>query len=149
MKYFLLVMLIVSSLAFAQAGNDSGSLEFSWSVPAERENGQALAVSDIGGYELRCKQKTDSEFKGVVIPEGNATSFTLRGLAAGEYVCEIAAFDVNGLYSRFVAIPAKTIVTSPGQPVKVNVRQPMHDVIAACLAAAPNCRVAVSGEWQY
>lgn len=149
MKYlFVLCVTLFSTFAFGQAGTETGTLGFTWSPPVAREDGSALALTDIGGFELRCKRKAETQYKNVVIPDRNAKSFVLTGLSAGEYECAIASYDINGLYSRFVAITPKVVSAKPNQPANVTAKQPVIDVVAACVAAAPNCRVAIQGEWQ-
>jgi hypothetical protein len=56
-----------------------GSVSLYWDVPNQRENGEYLDITEIGGYEVRYKLKGDYEF-------------------------QIATFDTNGLYSGFVGI---------------------------------------------
>ncbi len=74
-----------------------------WNIPALRENGDPLEVSEIGGYELRYKTRNSDTYTSVVINGGEVNSHYFNHLE-GELEFQIAAFDVNGLYSRFVPI---------------------------------------------
>lgn len=87
------------------------SLEFKWMVPSLRENGDVLPLAEIGGYELRWKIKGSKSFRSVVIRGGSNKSHRLTGLVNGAYECEIAVFDADGLYSKFVPIKYKSIFT--------------------------------------
>ncbi|GGY68169.1 hypothetical protein GCM10011613_10470 [Cellvibrio zantedeschiae] len=101
-----------SCSAFSQGVNNNivlPSLEFNWFVPSLRENGDVLPLAEIGGYELRWKIKGTKNFRSVVIRGGSNKSYILKGLVLGAYECEIATFDADGLYSRFVPIKYKLI----------------------------------------
>lgn len=74
-----------------------------WSVPSARENGEALVAEEIGGYELRYKTENEADFTSVIIEGGYVNSYYFNYLE-GKVIFEIAAYDTNGLYSRFVPI---------------------------------------------
>lgn len=73
----------------------------SWQIPSERENGEALALVDIGGYEIAYRSTDLSVFQSVVVNSAELTEYQLTNLHAGEYEFTIAAFDRDGLYSDF------------------------------------------------
>jgi len=91
-----------SSSSEAVVGID-GPVLMKWSVPSKRENGAQLEVEEIGGYELRYKPSNGSEYTTVVITGGYVDSYYFNHLE-GDLEFEIAAYDTNGLYSRFVPI---------------------------------------------
>lgn len=104
--------------AFDAAGNFSTSDEelvtstkampttmtLNWNHPTARENGEVLSIEEIGGYEIRYKLPTDTLFTYIQIP-GNATTMYIAPRATMDTaLIEIATYDINGLYSRFVEL---------------------------------------------
>lgn len=75
-----------------------------WKRPNSRENGVPLDVSELGGYEIRYKKTTDTEFNYVIVDDGYLDQKMLKIRDEGEYIFEVAAYDKNGLYSRFVLV---------------------------------------------
>lgn len=80
-----------------------GAVQLYWTMPSQRENGELLDSTEIGGYELRYKLKGDTEYTVIQIDDGYADSYYFDHLE-GDYEFEIATFDIHGLYSNFVAI---------------------------------------------
>jgi len=78
-------------------------VELDWYIPDQRENGDYLDITEIGGYELRYKQKSSTEYQTITIEDGYIDTYYFDYLN-GEYEFEIATFDKNGLYSSFVPI---------------------------------------------
>lgn len=93
----------MSSSSANQASGIDGPAVIYWSIPTHRENGEHLDITEIGGYELRYKKKSASDFSRITIASGFTDTYYFDYLR-GEYVFEIATFDVNGLYSNFVPI---------------------------------------------
>ncbi len=83
--------------------NLAGPALLVWSVPSARENGETLVVEEIGGYELRYKTENEADFTSVIIEGGYVNSYYFNHLE-GNVIFEIAVYDTNGLYSRFVPI---------------------------------------------
>lgn len=75
-----------------------------WYIPTQRENGDYLELWEIGGYEIRYRIKGQNQFTYVVIEDGSADETTISVPTVGDYEFEIATFDTNGLYSRFVKV---------------------------------------------
>jgi len=96
---------ISSSSASSEAPSVAinGPVYMKWSIPSKRENGEDLNVEEIGGYELRYKSANDAEYVSITISGGEVDSYYFNHLE-GDLAFEIAAYDINGLYSRFVAI---------------------------------------------
>jgi hypothetical protein len=86
-----------------QTGPLDGPAVIYWSIPTQRENGDYLDITEIGGYELRYKLKSEEDFTRVNIDSGFTDTYYFDYLQ-GDYEFEIATFDVNGLYSKFVSI---------------------------------------------
>lgn len=119
-----------------------------WIAPTQLENGTALAASDIGGFELTYQKPSDTAAKKVVISNGAATCYTFTDFDSTiTYTVQVAAFTKSGLYSNLVSLTYKS-ASPPKPPTGFKINQKVFDVVAACLAAAPNCRIAVAGEWQ-
>ena len=95
------------SSSAAEVPETSGPLDgpavIYWSIPTQRENGDYLDITEIGGYELRYKLKSANDFTSVNIDSGFTDTYYFDYLQ-GDYEFEIATFDVNGLYSSFVSI---------------------------------------------
>ncbi len=146
MKYFisLLSLLVLSLVSISSLALDNTAC---WVAPTQLENGTPLAITDIGGFKLVYQKTTDTTSKEVTIPSGTATCYTFTDLdSVSTYNVQIAAFTKTGLFSNFVAISYK-VASPPKAPTGLKITQKVYDVVAACLAAAPNCKVAVAGEW--
>lgn len=89
--------------AAGQSDLIEGPVLLKWSVPLARENGEQLETAEIGGYELRYKEKDEENYTSVMVEGGYVNSYYFNHLE-GNLSFEIAAFDTNGLYSRFVEI---------------------------------------------
>lgn len=92
-----------SSSSSSQASGIDGPAVIYWSVPTQRENGDYLDITEIGGYKLRYKLASANDFTSITIDSGFTDTYYFDYLQ-GDYVFEIATFDVNGLYSEFVSI---------------------------------------------
>lgn len=92
-----------SSAAGSNITGIDGPVLMKWSVPSKRENGEQLEPNEIGGYELRYKPSNGVDYTTVVIDGGHVDSYYFNHLE-GDLEFEIAAYDTNGLYSRFVPI---------------------------------------------
>jgi hypothetical protein len=74
-----------------------------WSPPTERENGEYLLDTELGGYEIRYRKSELEDYEVIVIENGLITEYEFTDLD-GDFEFEIAVFDSSGLYSVFVAI---------------------------------------------
>ena len=92
-----------SSSAPSNVQHVAGPVGITWTPPTARENGTYLDISDLGGYEIRYKKATDTNFTYISINDAWTTSYQFNWLE-GDYVFQIAAFDKNGVYSPFVDI---------------------------------------------
>lgn len=72
-----------------------------WDIPSTRENGEALDLSEIGGYELIYRKMDEALKPAIVITDQTRDSYEITDLPAGRYEVRIAAFDTDGLYSDF------------------------------------------------
>lgn len=92
-----------SSSSSSNAQSVAGPVGISWIPPDKRENGDFLDITDLGGYELRYKKATDTEYTYISINDPWKNTYNFEWLE-GNYVFQIAAFDKNGVYSPFIDI---------------------------------------------
>lgn len=93
-----------------QNTSQPGDLVLEWRKPDERENGAYLEDFEIGGYELRFRSAGSASYQRLVINDGLTTTVTLPMQDLSSYTVEIAAFDTDGLHSRYVPLtPVKVI----------------------------------------
>jgi hypothetical protein len=79
----------------------AGTVGLQWLMPTQRENGEFLDVTELGGYELRYRKDTDAAFTYVSINDAWQNFYNFNWLS-GNYIFQISAFDKNGMYSGFV-----------------------------------------------
>lgn len=72
-----------------------------WDRPTQRVNGDALHVNEIGGYELALKCELETEYRTYIIEDNTATEYNIDGIALGQCFAKMAAFDIDGLYSKW------------------------------------------------
>lgn len=72
-----------------------------WERPDSRENGNNLALYEIGGFEVRYKKTTEDTFYTVIIDDPEQLSLVVSGLESGEYQFMVAVYDTDGLTSDF------------------------------------------------
>ncbi|MFC3115581.1 hypothetical protein [Cellvibrio fontiphilus] len=93
-----------SNTSSSQSNSEiNGPVLLSWAVPSARENGDYLGVEEVGGYEIRYREKGAENFSSVRITGGYVNNHYFSHLQ-GNLEFEIAAYDTNGLFSRFIAI---------------------------------------------
>lgn len=86
---------------------DTASVTLYWSAPIERVNGDSMGMLDVGGYEIRYKQESDSSYINIVIDDKYTDQYTfLDVIDADSYQFEVAVFDSDGIYSDFVVAMA-------------------------------------------
>lgn len=106
-------------LLACSVGTTAEFLYFEWTRPTARQNGEALARSEILQYEIR-GFTSDSEIvfdKVIVNPYAISTVADIDDLLNIDYYV-IAVSDTDGLYSEFVAItPTDSILEGFIPPV--------------------------------
>lgn len=95
-----------SNQSSSTEAQENGTVRLEWSTPTSREDGTYLELEEIGGYELKYKQANSSIYVIELITDRHLTSIELSD-AAENSLFQIAAFDTNGLYSRFVQLTPK------------------------------------------
>lgn len=80
-----------------------GPVSLSWTAPEQRENGDELDITELGGYELRYRPADGGPFETVIIDDPWTMEYYIEWLE-GTYEFQIAAFDDSGLYSEFITL---------------------------------------------
>ncbi len=86
----------------------------SWKIPTQRENGEVLSIQEMGGYEILSIVGQNKPRTEVIIENPKTTSYTLT--TQSNVLFKIAAFDKNGLYSKFIDI--KPVIAKAPPSVK-------------------------------
>lgn len=87
-----------------KAKPSSTTMTISWNHPTARENGDEMTINEIGGYEIRYKQPTDTRFTYIQVPGNTKNEYVVPRTTLENSVIEIAVYDTNGLYSQFVEV---------------------------------------------
>ncbi|HSX49472.1 MAG TPA: hypothetical protein VLF09_00845 [Cellvibrio sp.] len=91
-----------SSLPSSSASSNART-SITWNHPSQREDGSFLELNEIGGYEIRYRKTTDTQYTRVKLDGNRTNEYIYTGDASGlEF--EIAVFDNNGNYSRFIKV---------------------------------------------
>jgi hypothetical protein len=91
-----------SKSATSSTASSQKSVKITWTHPNQRENGQFLELDEIRGYEIRYRKITDNRYTYIVINNNKVNEYTHNDAVNTEF--EIAVFDTNGVYSRFVKV---------------------------------------------
>jgi len=86
------------------------SIDLSWDIPTEREDGSALALHEINGYEIRYGTSSGNLTETVAINGGGETGATIEDLPAGTYFFAIATIDSDGVRGNFSGEIQETIM---------------------------------------
>lgn len=77
-----------------------------WQAPTSRVNGSTMPRSQIGGYEIRYKPKSSSQYTSVILSAETTQYLLAEQPNADQLEIEVAVFDNQGVYSDFVeAVP--------------------------------------------
>ncbi len=77
------------------------SVSLSWTIPGTRENGEALDLSDIKGYEILYRKVNDELFTVISIADPATSEYKITDLEAGTYEFKITVYDTEGAFSSF------------------------------------------------
>lgn len=78
--------------------------KLSWVIPSTRENGAALALSDLSGYEIYYTTSDPAVTGTVAINGGSTAAYALANLSAGTYYFAISAIDASGIKSALSTV---------------------------------------------
>ena len=82
-------------------GSSQVSATVEWDIPQTRENGEAMSLGEIGGYEILYRNVQQPSYTSIVIEDHTADNYVIRDLSPGEYEVMVAAFDTDGLFSDY------------------------------------------------
>lgn len=83
--------------------SSNANVRVEWITPSSRENGTYLELDEIGGYEIRYRPKNSSFYLQEIITDKYATYYERTDIT-DDASFQIAVFDTNGLYSRFIQL---------------------------------------------
>lgn len=87
------------------------TLQLSWTIPTTRENGNALTLTELSGYQIYYYPEGSAQGAGEIVNVSggstNSTQVTING--AGTYYFAIAAVDQVGLQSNLSNYVAVTL----------------------------------------
>lgn len=119
MKSILTIMLAACLVWLGNAAY-AGSATATWTNPTQREDGSALAPSDIASTRVEWGTCNGSAFGTLAgsqsTTSGAATSLTISGLAAGTYCFRAYTVLGNGLQSVASLVVSKVVPESPPKP---------------------------------
>jgi hypothetical protein len=92
-----------SSSTSSSASSHRRGARIEWATPSSREDGSYLELNEIGGYEIRYRPVNSSVYLEEIITDRYATTYERIDLTT-DTIFQIAVFDTNGLYSRFIQL---------------------------------------------
>lgn len=85
-------------------------MNLSWSIPSARLSGEALALSELSGYEIYYVADIDGVADTVLTIAGaTTTSYRVANLPAGTYNFAISAVDTSGVKSALSGVVTVTL----------------------------------------
>lgn len=81
----------------------NGQVLIMWEPPSHRENGEMMLPNEIGGYEVRFRPFEAPEYNYLLRQPNDGNAIIFDHLE-GYYQFEVAVYDTNGLYSRFISL---------------------------------------------
>jgi Ig-like domain-containing protein len=85
--------------------------QLTWTIPAKRQDGTDLLVSDVAGYILSYGTQPDGLMSEVVINGAEETVYTFENLDSKEiYYFKIATVDVSGIQGEFSELVTKSFM---------------------------------------
>ena len=95
-----LLSLFLSACSGGGGGGGDAAEGLSWSVPTEREDGSALAISDIASYRIYYGLETGI-YTGNIDIDHTTTQAQLSSLPSDKYFVVITTIDTDGRESVF------------------------------------------------
>lgn len=121
----LIAILILSIAGVGQSVAES--LDVSWTHPDQREDGSALPLEEIAGYEIDwglCSAAAKTESVGPV----QAHTIPLPEPAFGEWCVSMRTVDSFGLKSATIGPVIKKVIAPPKPPALLTVESVVYDV---------------------
>jgi hypothetical protein len=91
------------------AGQQVGSASLSWRAPAERVDGESLALTEIAGYRIYYGTRSGQYDFQAPINDAYTSSITIDDLPVGTYYFVMTTVDVNGLESAYSGEAVKVV----------------------------------------
>lgn len=88
----------------------TGTASLSWSAPTVRQDGTALAATDIAGYNLYESDTDATSLVKIVALSASDLSYVVTGLTSGTHYFAATTVDINGIES---VLPTPSSVTIP------------------------------------
>lgn len=85
----------------------SYNVKLSWTIPTTRQNGKALSLSELKGYEVYYATDNNASTANdtvIKVSGGSINTSTISKLPAGTYYFSISAIDANGVKSPLSAM---------------------------------------------
>ena len=92
-----------SALQSSSYASSSVGVRVSWVTPTQRENGEYLEFNEIGGYEILYRPSNSNAYVKEIITDTDTTHYERSDIGA-DTIFQIAVFDKNGLYSRYLQL---------------------------------------------
>jgi hypothetical protein len=73
--------------------------KLTWSIPTTRQNGQALKMSDLRGYEVYWGRSIDARTGTIKVNGGGVATTTFEAQTPATYYFVVSAIDSNGVKS--------------------------------------------------
>ena len=91
------------------AAQQVGSVSLSWRAPAERVDGESLALTEIAGYRIYYGTRSGQyDFQAPNV-DAYTSSITIDDLPVGTYYFVMTTVDVNGLESGYSGEAVKVV----------------------------------------
>lgn len=130
-KYLLLALCLLAFSSFAQTAAPKSIVALKWGIPTQRENGKALSLTEVAGYEIQYKAASSQQMQKVLVVGGSATSYDLELPTIEAYDIYISAYDTKGLFSVGLKV-TYTPETSPPKMKDFSIAQKFIDPQTSC-----------------
>lgn len=87
----------------------ASSIELTWDLPQEREDGSALELYEINGYVIAYGADENNLSNQLTVDGGQVQSTVLENLAAGIYYFSIATVDSDGVQGAYSGVIQQSI----------------------------------------
>ena len=101
-----LLIPVVFLFACSGGGGSGGSSSASfggltWTAPSERENGDALSLSEIAGFRIYYGEESGIYPGTIDISDGSSVESDLDDVSSGKYFVVVTTIDTDGRESAF------------------------------------------------
>ncbi|TCK18198.1 hypothetical protein DFR30_1473 [Thiogranum longum] len=93
------------------APQSSGAINLTWTAPASRSDGSALALSEISGYTIYFGSSVGDYPYSVAIEDPSTTQIDITDLPVGTYYLVMTTTDSNGQESGYSNVAVKEVAS--------------------------------------